>query len=289
MGAVALARSLGIDTRAAYQNLSAASLRAALKEQGLEGLVGKLRRIVPDISDQYTTRTDPVEFTRYWEVKTRGLHAFQVQAMLDGVQAVGRTGLVLVDIGDSSGTHGAYLRALAKPGQVDRFIGVNLDQLAVDRIKSKGGEAILCRAEELTLAGIRPDLFLSFETLEHLFDPIRFLNKLARSGSAEWLLFTVPWARVSRFGGTHLRQSMPSARQRFSAEQVHVWELSPEDWGLLAHFSGWKPVWTRIYRQYPRFSLLRVAQPLWSRLDHEGFIGLLCRRDLGLADSYADW
>jgi len=288
MGLVSLAKAAGIDTRALYQALSAASLRAAMAEQGLAELATRMRAAVPDVSDQYTTRTDPVEFARYWEVKTRGLHAFQVKATLDALDAMGGSGTVIADIGDSSGNHAAYVEALARPGQVARTIGINLDPVAVDKIRAKGREAVLCRAEQLDTEGIRPDLFLSFETLEHLMDPIRFLNKLARADSAQWLLFTVPWRRRSRFGGDHLRGKV-AVTGKMTAEQVHIWELSPEDWGLLARFAGWKPAWTRIYRQYPLRHPLVATRPLWRMLDHEGFIAVLARRDLTLAERYADW
>lgn len=287
--AKALARSAGIDTRAAYQRLSAASIRAAVAEQGLAPLVERLRQVIPDISDQYTGGFDPDEYRRYWEIKMRGLHAFQVGLMLDAVAAVGRPGLVLADIGDSSGNHGRYLRALAPAGAVSRVVSVNLDPVAVEKVAAKGGDSLLCRAEEMDLEGVRPDLFTSFEMVEHLTDPIRFLHRLAERGSADHLLMTVPLSPASRFGGVDLRQPEDRMPGRFTAEEVHLFELSPPDWLLLARFAGWRPVWTRTYRQYPRRGALRITQPLWRKLDFEGFWGVLLTRDLGVARRYADW
>lgn len=283
-----MAKGLGIDTRAVYQAVSAASLRAALAEQDLSRLVERMREVVPDISDQYTTRTDPIEFARYWEIKTRGMHAFQIQAIMDALDALGRDGLTVVDIGDSSGNHARYLKELSRPGQIGEVVGVNLDPLAVEKIRAKGGKALLCRAEELDVAGVQADLFLLLETLEHFMDPLRFLNKLARQGAADWILFTVPFQPRSRFGGSHLRGAV-DVDGKMTAEQVHIWELSPEDWGLLARFAGWKPQWTRIYRQYPRRHPLAVTRPLWRKLDLEGFVAILARRDFSLTDRYADW
>ena len=52
--AKSVAATLGADPTEVYQRLSAWSIRAALREQGLDGLADQLRRIVPDISRQYT-------------------------------------------------------------------------------------------------------------------------------------------------------------------------------------------------------------------------------------------
>ena len=287
LGAVkTLLRSLGVDTRALYQDLSARSIRAAVREQGLSDLCRRLRDIWPDLGDQYTGAFDPVEYGRYWEWKMRGAHAFQMRCTMDALDAVGGDGLVVADIGDASGNHATYIKALAKPGQVARVVSVNLDPVAVDKVRAKGGEAVLCRAEDLDLDEIRPDLFVSFETVEHLSDPLRFLHALATGGSADHLLMTVPYRRRSRFGGDLLRGDLPA---RMTAEEVHFFELSPGDWQLLARFAGYATVFSRIYLQYPRYAPLRVMAPLWRRLDHEGFLALFLRRDLAMAERYADW
>ncbi|AVM75602.1 methyltransferase domain-containing protein [Magnetospirillum gryphiswaldense] len=282
-------KAVEADPRALYQGLSAASLKAAATEQGLQPIIGRLRQILPDISDQYTAGFDPEEYRRYWEIKMRGLHAFQVQMMLDSIDAVGGNGLVLADIGDSSGNHGLYLRAMVTEGKVERVVSVNLDPVAVEKVRAKGGDSILCRAEELDLQGIRPDLFMTFEMVEHLTDPIRFLHRLAEAGSAEHLLMTVPHRRYSRFGGVDLRLGLDRMPLRMTAEEVHIYEFCPADWLLLARFAGWVPVFTRLYRQYPCRSPLVVTKPLWRRLDFDGFWGVLLRRDLSVARRYADW
>jgi len=284
-----LARRLGLDPRALYQRLSAASIDAAIAEQSLSDLAARLRTILPSIADQYTAGFDAVEYQRYWERKMRGLHAFQTSFMLDSVRTVGGTNLVLADIGDSSGNHALYLKALAPAGTVERVVSVNLDPVAVDKVRSKGGDSILCRAEDLNLEGIRPDLFMTFEMVEHLTDPLRFLHRLASAGSADHLLMTVPWRRRSRFGGVDVRLPLERLPARITAEEVHLYEFSPEDWLLLARFAGWSPVFQRFYRQYPLRSPLAVTRPLWQHLDFEGFWGVLLRRDLSVANRYADW
>ncbi len=279
----------GFDAGKVYQSISAASLRAAIAEQGLGDMCDRLRQIVPDLRAQYTGGFDDAEYARYWESKMRGMHAWQVRLTLDALNHIGRQGQVIADIGDSSGNHGIYTKALAPAGQVARSIGINLDPVAVDKIKAKGAEAVLCRAEELDVEGINADLFTSFQMLEHLTDPVRFLHGLADRGSAEHLLLTIPYRRTSRFGGSHMRLPLDRMPESMTAEEVHIHEFSPEDWTLLARFAGWSPVFSKIYYQYPKRHPLVLSAPLWRALDYEGFLGLFLKRDLSLSRHYADW
>jgi len=280
---------LGCDPGKLYQRLSAASIQQAIHDQGLRDMVERLRTAIPDVSDQYTAGWDREAYETYWEKKLRGMHAFQIGCILEALDLIGGNNLVLADIGDSSGNHARYLKALATPDKIERVISVNLDPVAVEKVRAKGGEAVLCRAENLDVEGIKADLFMSFEMVEHLTDPIRFLNALATKGSCPYLLMSVPYRRRSRFGGADIRTATERLPDRMTAEEVHVYEFSPEDWILLARFSGFTPVFTRIYRQYPRYSPLRLTQPLWSRLDTEGFLMLFLKRDLSFASRYADW
>ena len=284
-----IAKGMGIDTRAHYQGISARSLRAAIREQGLAPICERLRELRPDLRDQYTGTFDDTEYERYWEIKMRGLHAWQVRCVLEALDRIGGEGLVLADVGDSSGNHAAYIQALAPPGQVKRVVSVNLDPVAVKQVRAKGGEAILSRAEDLDLEELRPDLFLSFETIEHLTDPVRFLHALATKGAADHLLMTVPYRRRSRFGGAHMRLHDETLPARLTAEEVHIYEFSPDDWLLLARFAGFRPMFTRTYLQYPRRSPWRLTAPLWNRLDFEGFFAAFLQKDLSLTVRYADW
>lgn len=284
-----LARGLGLDSGNIYRSLSLASLRAAAREQNLDDLIVKLRSAVPDLSDQYTDGPDTAQLEAYWEPKMRGLHAFQVRLALDALSHAGTPGATIVDIGDSSGAHSAYIKAVAAPGAVARFVSVNLDPVAVEKVKSRGGEAVLCRAEELDHQSIRPDLYLSFETLEHLTDPVSFLHGLSSKGAGRLAAVTVPYRRDSRFGGALIRRPQQALPAKMTAEQVHIFEFSPADWQLLARFAGWRTVDARVYRQYPLRHPLRAMAPLWRALDFEGFLGLILERDSSLSDRYRDW
>ncbi len=279
--------TVGLDVRAVYQRLSAWSLEAAAREQELGALRESLRQAVPDIADQYSRPFPADEYERFWEPKMRGLHAFQMKLTLDAIRHIGRPHLVVADIGDSSGTHARYLKVLSV--DVSRVVSVNLDARAVERIRRKGGEAIHCRAEQLSVEGLDVDLFLSFETVEHLTDPVRFLHQLATSGTADVLVMTVPYRKVSRFGAGEIRTPDWQLPERMTAEDLHVFEFSPADWLLLARFAGWREIVSRVYWQYPRRSVLRVMAPLWRGLDYEGFFGVALGRDLTFASRYVDW
>lgn len=254
------------------------SLRAAAREQGLWELAQKLRLLAGDLTEQYTEWKMGGE---YLLTKLCCQHAFQVA--LAGPALPQDPGTV-VDIGDSAGTHTRYLQAL-HPDRRARYLSVNLDPAAVEKIQAKGLKALLARAEDLARRGIKADVFLLFETLEHLPDPFNFLHDLSTSG-CQRLVLTVPYVRRSRLGLEHIREEIRDPR---SAERVHLLELSPEDLRLLFWHTGWRIVTERIYLQYPAHSPLRATKPLWSRWDYEGFYGAILAPDDRWSKLYLSW
>jgi hypothetical protein len=279
-------RAMGIDARRAFQTVSRASLQAAIVEQRLDDTVGHLRRLVPDPSDQYSHDFDSAEFARYWELKMRGLQAFQVNSALEAIARIGRANLTLADIGDSSGNHGIYIRGLAAQGQVGRYVSVNMDPIAVEKIRRKGGTAELSRAEGLP-ENLEADLYLSFETVEHLTDPLRFFHSL--SARKADVIFSVPFCRSSRFGGHMLRQPLSALPESLTPEVLHIFELSPTDWRLLTHLAGFRCLQQRVYLQYPCRHPLRITRLLWRRLDFEGFVTFHLTPDENLSRRYTGW
>ncbi len=284
-----LLRAAGMNPTDVYHRLSAWSLRAALKEQGLVELVDTLRGIEPNLREQYSRPVEEGEYQALRELKTRGMHAFQVQMLLKAIERVGGDGITVADIGDSSGTHSLYMRQLAPRGKVARVFSVNLDPVAVQKVRDRGLEAILSPAESLDPSADAVDLYASFETLEHFSDPLRFLHRLAAAGLAETMVFTVPYRRVSRFGGWELDIPESALAETLSPEDVHIFELSPRDWGRLVRLAGWRIVDQSIYWQYPQRAPARVTAPMWRALDFEGFLGVIMTRDLKVADRYTGW
>jgi len=281
-----LLKAIGIDTRRLTHAVLAFSIERAVREQKLGDLRDRLRAIVPDLTDQFSQGFDRREYDRFWERKLRGVHAFQVARMLEAIGGIAERPISVADIGDSSGNHAAYLRGILPDGSLARVLSVNLDPVAVQKIRAKGGEAVQARAEELCLASNRFDLVVVFEMLEHLTDPTIFLRRLAEAGVAEKLLITVPFVRSSRMGLDFIRNP---GDMRVSAEAVHVFELSPGDWTLLCRFAGWEATSHAIYFQYPRRALGRILAPLWRRLDYEGFLALSLRRDMTVSNRYLSW
>lgn len=276
---------------AVVEQLQAASVRVAASEQQLDALARRLATIVPDLEGQYTTFRVA---GRLLPVKVRAQHAFQIRlALRAAVLAaadVGPDGRVrIVDLGDSAGTHLTYLKALLAEDErfADRrldYLGVNIDPAAVERIRARGLAAIHGRAEEVAAQGdVQADVVLCFEMLEHLTDPIRFLDALSRNGGCARLVVTVPYLRRSRVGLHHIRRG-----ERFpvSPENTHLFELSSDDWKLVFAHSGWAVREEEIYLQYPRHLPWRLLQLVWRLIDFEGFYGVILEPDRAWADLY---
>jgi hypothetical protein len=267
--------------------MQSASIRSAVREQHLDRLAARLAEVVPDLTDQYTTFSLDNDFLR---VKTRSLHAFQINLLIKAMDYIApKESVYVVDIGDSSGTHLIYLDYILKQDVKFascnlQFLSVNLDPIAVDKISSKGIKAILCRAEDLyENYRIKADLLFSFEMLEHLYDPIFFLNILSEKSVSEYFVLTVPYLSQSRVGLHHIRHGQ---NRVVYPENTHIFELSPNDWKLIFQHAGWKIVNEAIYRQYPSWSVWKLLKPLWKKLDFEGFYGVILKRDRTWAELY---
>ncbi|MDD5173452.1 MAG: hypothetical protein PHV48_01320 [Candidatus Omnitrophica bacterium] len=264
------------------QSILTRSIRCALKEQGLEKMASRLEEIIPDISKQYSLFEVKGS---YLNAKVRGMHAFQM-SLIDKVIRNFNDSIVIVDIGDSAGTHMQYIRGLYSKGLKIRSLSVNLDEKAVVKIRSKGLEAICAKAENLENYNINPDIFLCFETLEHLMDPCKFLNSLSSNTKVKYLIATVPYLANSRIGLHHIRQC---DRRDVYAENTHIFELSPDDWKLLIRHSGWRVENEQVYLQYPMRGLWRATRSLWRKNDFEGFYGFVLSRDSDWSSKYKDW
>jgi len=225
-----------------------ASLAAAARQQNLDNLAHRLQAIIPDLSDQYSHFKVEGE---YFRLKCRTQHAFQIKLALRAIELLLKEKpkpdepIALVDIGDSSGNHLTYLRNILLdqvPFNLYNYqtLSVNLDEVAVNKIKSKNLDALLVRAEDLfEKYGIEPDIAMSFEMLEHLPDPILFLDRMSQKSNCKYLVITVPYLACSRVGLHHIRHRR---QKEVSPENTHIFELSPGDWKLIFQHSGWEVV-----------------------------------------------
>lgn len=268
------------------QALARKSLQQALDEQNLSSLAQRLAEIVPDIKDQYTALSVD---SPYLALKVRALHAFQVSMIQKGLELLQHTSpapITIVDIGDSRGTHLQYINGIFRERNI-RSLSVNLDPEAVRKIRANGLEALHCRAEDLfDKHSLDVQIFLSFETLEHLFDPVDFLRKLASRTNAEMFILTVPYLRTSRVGLRHIRNLDARA---VTAEEMHVFELSPGDWDLIFKLAGWTPIFSGRFLQYPRWNWARLLKWYWTGWDFEGFHGVILKKDDRWTRLYKDW
>ena len=266
-----------------------ASVRCAARQQGLEHLSDRLSQIVPNLEDQYTTFKVDTEVLR---ITTRTLHAFQINLALRAIKYIAnKESIFVVDIGDSSGTHQRYLSTILNNDKLFnscdiRYLSVTLDPIAVEKIAFKSIDALLCRAEDIyDKYKIKADLLLSFEMLEHLYDPVTFLDTLSAKSVGEFFVLTVPYLSQSRVGLHHIRRQQ---HLEVCPENTHIFELSPPDWKLIFQHSGWKVVEEMIYRQYPRWSFWMIMKPIWKKFDFEGFYGVILKRDRTWAECYKD-
>jgi 2-polyprenyl-3-methyl-5-hydroxy-6-metoxy-1,4-benzoquinol methylase len=257
-----------------------ASLNRAIREQHLADLALELERIVPDITFQYSCFNVD---TPYIYKKVRYQHAFQISLVDNIIYELNSP--FIVDIGDSCGTHLQYLKNLYHDKGI-KTLSINLDGNAVKKIKAKGLDAIHSRAEDLESYNVKADIFLCFETLEHLMDPCHFLRNLSSKTKVKYLIITVPFLRKSRVGLRYIRNAKNGS---VCAENTHIFELNPEDWKLIAKHSGWDIVEEKTYLQYPRKSFLKLTKIHWKKFDFEGFYGMVLKRDNSWSSRYQDW
>jgi hypothetical protein len=254
-----------------------------MREQGLMALCEKLRKIEPSIV--LPQSGDPV----LWETKRRIQHAFQCALMLTAAQQLSRKMISIVDIG-GTGIHTSYLSSLLAGKTAVSPLSVNIDAGVVEKIRAQGQPALNCRGEELHthLRGRQIDIFVAFETIEHLHNPAVFLRRLAKHFDCSSLIVSVPYLRQSRVGLFNLRQGL---RKNISAGDEHLFELNPHDWELLMLHSGWRVRYGSILYQYPRsIPLLSTAfSRLWRNAEFEGFWGAILEKDMTYANYYQDW
>jgi len=262
------------------------SLNMAIKSQELYKLAHRIKKIVPDISNQYTTFK--IEGS-YLETKVRAQHAFQLSLAGKAIRLINKklNEVTIVDIGDSSGTHSTCLNGLY--GGI-RTLSVNLDPVAVQKIKDKGLMAIESRAELLhnhpDFSGY-VDIFLSYEMLEHLINPIDFLHQMSLQTKCQYFVITVPYLTRSRVGLHQIRNVKNTSD--FNAERTHIFELCHSDWDLIFQFSGWKIVYSQKYTQYPKSFPGNLLKYIWRKIDFDGFYGVILQRDDSVSSKYKDW
>lgn len=262
-------------------------LKKVEKSNGYHKYKKAFSMINQNLEKQYTQH---IKMTPLYELKLRNQHCFQALFTEKTIRQLYHGGVChVVDIGDSAGNHLKYLKYLFERDQVIKVDGlsVNLDKKAVDKINTSGGKAVLCRAEEY-IPKRRVDFYLSYEMMEHLHNPALFLYRLAKANQGDYLIVTVPYVAQSRVG---LHRSTDGTKNPITAEQEHIFELSPGDWTKLCRHAGWRVLWSETYFQYPvQIPVIsNLCRAIWRKYDFEGFLGLVLKRDMTVANRYKDW
>ena len=269
-----------------YNLFKLKSLKCAISEQGLKDWIPQLEGMEENYLNQYNHVKIEGD---YWNYKVRALHAFQVDFTKKSINIIKKElrkkNLTVVDIGDSSGTHSNYLKKLIQDTEL-KMLSVNLDPKAIEKIKEKGLDAILARAEDLEKYNINPDLFISFQTIEHLNSPINFLKSISQNTSCQYFTITLPYLSKSRIGLEHIRNNIS---EKVHAENIHIFELNPIDWKLIFKHSGWEVLEEKIFFQYPKKNPLRLLKKSWPKYDFEGFYGVMLKKNLLWTEKYLDW
>jgi hypothetical protein len=175
----------------------------------------------------------------------------------------------VADIGDSDGSVRIVIEDLFGRTRVET-VGINLQPGLVERMNQKGLNAICADAIEVGNQERRYNVVSLFETMEHLPDPIGFLQKISPVVE-DRLVVSVPYVRRSRVGLYYTGNGWPED-QPVTIETVHIFELSPEDWRKVFLHSGWRVEREAIFKQFPASGPLNwILTCYWRCTSFEGF------------------
>lgn len=189
------------------------------------------------------------------------------------------------DIGDSDGSVRIVMSDKFGNDRLET-VGINLQSAVVERMKKMGLNAICEDAIAVGNRGTCYDVVSLFETMEHLPDPIGFLQKIGVVVK-DRLVLSVPYIRQSRVALNYLTDRWPKSRA-ITVETVHIFELSPKDWRRIFMHSGWAIEREWIVRQFPEAGPLSwILSWYWRRVSFEGFYFITLRKDTSQSSRYS--
>ncbi len=237
-------------------------------------------KIFPDFSQHYTVPVDSKEV----EQRIRLLMAAETMFVKKAIDEI-KGKCSYADVGDSDGAIRLLLNKYYTTEELS-YVGINLQNSAVKKIRSKGLNAICADALSLANQGIHYDVVSVFETLEHLQDPIGFLNNIRKVTNSR-LIVSVPFIRQSRISLAYLFNKRWPVDKIPTIENTHIFELSPSDWRKLFLHTGWKVdrEWKLMMFPYHRLSRL-ILQPFWKFISFEGFWFASLRKDDEYSSKY---
>ncbi len=272
--------------RKVFDRLSSLAVRRAVRQNpSLQQMWDLSNKVLPGLGDHYATIQIKDEEGL---LRLRLLVCAQVlfvKKVIAYLKTHGQQVNSWVDVGDSDGAARLLFLASVDSGDAIKTLGINLEKEAVALIRSKGLEAEHMNAMDLHKKGIGCDLVSVFETLEHLPDPIGFLESM-QEVVGQRLLISVPLIVRSRVGLRYLsKQWEPSKKPAYSNN--HMFELSPTDWKKLFQHTGWAIDEEWKVRQYPRRGLLKnVMQAAWRRISFEGYWFVSLKKDKTFSNQF---
>lgn len=242
--------------------------------------------LFPDFKHHYSFAVDNEEVEQRIRLLMAAETIFVKKAIEKVIERDGRCSYA--DVGDSDGSIRLLLNKYYNVNELS-YVGINLQNSAVEKIRSKGLDAICADALSLGDQGVTYDIVSAFETLEHLPDPIGFLDGMKKVTN-ERLIVSVPFIRHSRIGLAYLSQKWlrqwPEDKKP-TIENTHIFELSPKDWKKLFLHRGWKVdrEWKLMMFPSNRPSRL-ILQPFWRFVSFEGFWFVSLYKDSEYSSKY---
>lgn len=192
--------------------------------------------------------------------------------------------LNFLDVGDSDGS----LRLLFEkkyPKLLSENLGINLQQSVVDEMNRNGLKAECIDAMDLHKQNRKYDLVSVFETMEHLPNPIGFLENISMVVK-DRLIISVPLIANSRLNLGYLDPKWPKSKTPTIAT-THIFELDPEDLKKIFWHTGWEIDFDWRVRPFPKYGPLNwILKFIWRRISFEGWYFVSLKRNEKFSSQY---
>ena len=119
--------------------------------------------------------------------------------------------------------------------------GINILPSCVDKIKSAGFKALQCSIEGLPFPDKSFDIVICCETLEHVLNPLRTLNELARVSKGK-IYMTIPWLKRTRLN---------AKPEGWPETESHIFEFNESDFSKVVTFSDVEIVHKELLQIFP--------------------------------------
>lgn len=136
---------------------------------------------------------------------------------------------VAVEVGATSDMFLKHVKATTKKG-------INVLDVCIEQLNSQGIHGIKSKDEVIPIEDNEADLTICFETLEHVHNPIMFLNELSRITKGR-LLLSIPWVQ-----NTNIRSKWHGAQspEGIPESEFHIFEFNGKDFNSILGYTNLK-------------------------------------------------